>query len=299
MSDIDVYIDYFKIVSSKEKQIKDNISHIANKLSKLGISDILIADKDIKNITEEIEALNEINIDLNKRLAVSNHIIESIDDVDNLRDNLNSTSRKLSKMKDTITKYKPDKISSQYYKDEIDKCVNKITELNANIVSTNEIINNELTNINILHDQYQAALNQYEKELSTDKTIKQMEDNLSNIRKALRESEDLLGDYVPKFSYDEFNDFTNFIKNLTVKLSTTYEFGTKAINKVLKLMDDGIDVDHYISSHLIDIDDNTSDTTSLFLSKLYSEFSFNNSTVSNCSCDCEAKLVYNAIKNIC
>ena len=298
MSDVDVYIDYYKIVGAKEKQIKDNISHTANKLSKLGISDILIADKEIKHIEEEIVALDDIKIDLNKDIAVYNHNIDMIDDNENLRDNLNETSKKLTKMKDTLLRYKPDNTSADYYKEEIGRCNDKITSLSAMINSTGDIINSELVLINTLHDQYENVNSQYEKELSNDKTIKQMEDNLNTIRKSLRESESIIGDYKPKFTLDEFNDFVSFIKSIQVKLSTTYEFGTKAISKVLKLMEDNEDVKHYINSHLIDIDDKKSDVSSLFLAKIATSIMFNDTTVINCKSECEAKKVFNMVKDL-
>ena len=298
MADVDVYVDYYKIVGAKERQIKDNISHTANKLSKLGISDVIIADKEIKNISKELEELDAIRVSLTNDIAVCKHEIDSIDDIDNLRDNLNKTSKQLTKMKDTLKKYKPDKMSSDYYKDIIDKSEKEITKLDAEIKSYSAIVETELSSLDVLLNQYNNVCAQYDKELDNDKTIKEMEDNLTDIRKSLRESEDILGDFVPKVSYDDFNDFLMFIKGLQVKLNTTYEFGVKAITKVLKLMENGEDVTNYINSHLIDIDDKKSDVSSLFLAKLGKEFIFNDKVVVNCKTECEAKRLYNEISNI-
>lgn len=298
MSDIDIYVDYYKIVGAKERQIKDNISHTANKLSKLGISDILIADKEIADTKNELSTLEGIKVSLNNDIAILNHDIENIEDVKNLRDNLNRSSKMVTKMKETLKKYKPDKIDSNHYKNEIDKEEKEITKLEAEVKSTSSIIESELSLLNSLLDQYKTISAQYDKELDTDKTIKDMEDNLTDIRKSLRESEDILGDFKPSVSYDEFTDFISFIKGIQVKLNTTYEFGTKAINKVLKLMEDNEDVQHYVDSHLIDIDDKKSDTSSLFLAKIASSVLFNDKTVIECKCECEAKKLFNELKSL-
>lgn len=298
MSDIDVYVDYYKIVGNKERQIKDNISHIANKLSKLGISDILIADKEIKDLGDDIKSLSDIMTSLNSEIAIANHDIDNIDDNENLRDNLNNSTKMIAKMKETLLKYKPDKIDSDHYKKAIDKGEKAITKLEAEISSLSIILESELSNLNSLMDQYNTVNNQYIKELESDKTIKQMEENLNDIRKSLRESEDVLGDFKTTITLEDLQEFISFIKTIQVQLNTTYEFGTKAINKVLKLMSDNEDVEKYINSHLIDIDESKNDNMSLFFAKIAKSIMFDDKTVIQCKSECEAKKLFNMIRDL-
>lgn len=298
MSNIDVFIDYYKIVNTKERQIKDNISHIADKLSRLGISDITIANKDIDDTRLSIEKLSGIKEKISSEIAILNHDIDNIDDVENLRDNLNKTSKSVIKMKETLLKYKPDKLSSDHYKTEIDNEESEIRAINNKIATFNTILLNEITNLDSLYEQYNLVRAQYDKELDNDSTIKSMEDNLTAIRLSLRESEDILGEFKPSISYDDYVEFMSFVNELTLHLNTTYDFGSKAINKVLKLMEEGKDVNHYINSHLIDMDDNKSDVSSLFIAKVASDFLFNDRTVITCKTECEAKRVYDALKKL-
>lgn len=298
MSDIDMYVDYYKIVGAKERQIKDNISHVANKLSKLGISDILIADKEIKDLESEIVILNNEKTSITSDIAIANHDINSIEDVDNLRDNLNNSSKMITKMKDTLYKYKPKKMDSDHYKNEIDKEEKEITKLNAEVTSLTAILETELSTLNSLMDRYQTVSSQYDKELDNDKTIKQMEENLTGIRKSLRESEDVLSNFNLSISLEDYKDFINFIKNIQVQLNTTYEFGSKAINKVLKLMENNDDVEKYINTHLIDIDESKNDNMSLFFAKIAAEIMFNDRVVINCKTECQAKKLYNMMASL-
>nr|DAR65090.1 MAG TPA: STRUCTURAL MAINTENANCE OF CHROMOSOMES PROTEIN [Caudoviricetes sp.] len=304
MDDIGIFLEYYKSVNTKLRQLEEMISHSIDKEKKLGISDKDEYKKEIKDLEKEIEDLNKSYMEYNTKLAIYDNNINNIEDIDNLRDNLSSTTKVYNKMLNIINKKDLlENTNIEYYSNKINELNNNINSLknthNSNII----LIQNSLSRLDTLSNQLREYQIQLSKEENTDREIDSMKNNLNNMRKRLREYEDILGDYKPSVSKEDLERFIVFLKNTQLILNRTYEFGKQAISKVLSLMKNNKNVINYINSHIIDIDDSSDRKTSLFISMISDKFNIGNEEI-NLNCDvteCKAmKLMYeiqNIIKN--
>ena len=304
MDDIGIFLEYYKSVNTKLRQLEEMISHSIDKEKKLGISDKDEYKKEIKDLEKEIEDLNKSYMEYNTKLAIYDNNINNIEDIDNLRDNLSSTTKVYNKMLNIINKKDLlENTDIEYYSNKINELNNNINSLKNNHNSNIILIQNSLSRLDTLSNQLREYQIQLSKEENTDREIDSMKNNLNTMRKRLREYEDILGDYKPSVSKEDLERFIIFLKNTQLILNRTYEFGKQAISKVLSLMKNNKNVINYINSHIIDIDDSSDRKTSLFISMISDKFNIGNEEI-NLNCDvteCKAmKLMYeiqNIIKN--
>lgn len=300
MSDIGIFLEYYKSVNTKLRQLDDMISHDVDKLNRLGILDKKEHKKEIKEIELLIDKLQKDYIEGTNTIAILNNEINKIEDSSSLKDNLKAISKKYDKM--NLILEKKDSIEStdvSFYNKKINELEKLIaineTEFNNNFV----LIENSLSHLNTLQEQLRSYEVQLRKEQESDKEIQRMEDGLSTLRLKLREYENILGDYKPLYTKEELESFIIFLKNTQNIISTTYEFGKKPMERVIKLMSEKKNVQNYINSHLIDLDEQSGDSTTLFINKLASLINGSNEKIIyECKSECDAKKLYVQIKNI-
>lgn len=301
MDDIGIFLEYYKSVNNKLRQLEEMISHSIDKEKKLGISDKDEYKKEIKDLEKEIDSLNINYMDYNNKLAIYNNNINNIEDLDNLRDNLKDTTKIYNKMINIINK--KDLIEDNdvnYYKNKINEVNNKINSLKNTYNSNIVLIQNSLSHLDNLNNQLNEYRIQLSKEANSDKEIENIKANLTTMRKRLREYEDILGDYKPTISKEDLERFIVFLKNTQLILNRTYEFGKQPISKVLSLMKDNKNVVNYINSHIIDIDEKSNNETSLFINMISEKFNIGKDDINlNCDIsDCKAKKLLLEIQNI-
>ena len=301
MDDIGIFLEYYKSVNNKLRQLEEMISHSIDKEKKLGISDKDEYKKEIKDLEKEINSLNINYMDYNNKLAIYNNNINNIEDLDNLRDNLKDTTKIYNKMINIINK--KDLIENNdvnYYKDKINEVNNKMNSLKNTYNSNIVLIQNSLSHLDNLNNQLNEYKIQLSKEANSDKEIENIKANLTTMRKRLREYEDILGDYKPTISKEDLERFIVFLKNTQLILNRTYEFGKQPISKVLSLMKDNKNVVNYINSHIIDIDEKSNNETSLFINMISEKFNIGKDDINlNCDAsDCKAKKLLLEIQNI-
>lgn len=301
MDDIGIFLEYYKSVNNKLRQLEEMISHSIDKEKKLGISDKDEYKKEIKDLEKEINSLNINYMEYNNKLAIYNNNINNIEDLDNLRDNLKDTTKIYNKMINIINK--KDLIENNdvnYYKDKINEVNNKMNSLKNTYNSNIVLIQNSLSHLDNLNNQLNEYKIQLSKEVNSDKEIENIKINLNTMRKRLREYEDILGDYKPTISKEDLERFIVFLKNTQLILNRTYEFGKQPMSKVLSLMKDNKNVVNYINSHIIDIDEKSNNETSLFINMISEKFNIGKDDINlNCDVsDCKAKKLLLEIQNI-
>lgn len=300
MDDIGVFLEYFKSVNNKIKQLSEMISHSVDKLNRLGIVD----KKEFKREIEELRILKESEerkyIEENKKLPLLNSIIDNIEDSINLKSNLNKVERKYNKMRDILdNKNKYESFEVEYYNKKIKKLESSIDSSNNEYNSNIALIQNSLQHLNTLQEQLRSYEIQLKKEVESDKEIVRMNENLNQTRLRLREYENIIEDFKPNFTKKELEDFIIFLKNTQNILRRTYEFGRPPIERVVELMRNNKNVINYINRHLIDLDEKKGDTTSLFISTIASRFmTGKEDIVINCKEECYAKTLFNQIKTL-
>lgn len=300
MDDIGVFLERYKTVNTKLRQLEEMISHTVDKLNRIGIIDKKEFSDDIEVLKRNIEQLEAEYLCENNKITLYKNTIDEIEDHENLRDNLASITKKYTKML-TILENK-----SQIESFDVEFYITKINELERVIsINTNEygsniaIIQNSLQYLNTLTEQLRTYKIQMDKEDESDKELERMDDNLKKIRLKIREYEDNLGEFSFPYTKKEFEDFLLFLKNTQQILRRTYEFGKPPIKRVVELMKNKKNVMNYINSHLIDLDDSKSDKSSLFLATIASRFMFGKEdVVIDCGSECAAKTLFMQIQNL-
>jgi DNA repair exonuclease SbcCD ATPase subunit len=300
MDDIGIFLEYYKAVNNKLRQLDEMISHTIDKEKRLGILDKDQYKKEIEELRKEINVIEERFIQESNSLALLNNTLENIDGRETLRDDLKSVTKKYNKMQDILSR--KDQIESfdvEFYNERITD-LEKMISSDTNEISMNtSLIQNSLDHLNSIQEQLRTLQIQLSKELESDKEINLMESNLTSMRKKLREYEDNIGDFKPNFTKKEFEDFVVFLKNTQQILRRTYEFGKKPVTKVVELLSSKKNVMNYINSHILDIDEKHGDSSSVFINTIMAKFMKHGSEiVIECDKECAAKTLFYQIQNL-
>lgn len=299
MDDIGIYLTYYKSINIKLRQLDEMISHNIDKLNKLKIADKEEYKESIQTLKERIEINQTEYIKMSNDLAISKKQYDDIDDVENLHDNIKSTKSKLKKMENVLARQ--DEIEStepSFYDDKISKDKEQLIQNNAIYDSNVNTINNELRLLDTLDTQLHSLQVQDAKDKESHKELARMEENLTKIRKKLREYESTLGDFKPTINKDDLESFVKFLNNENKYLDNMYSFGKPVIKQVIELVENNKNVMKYISSHLMSID-NSQDKNDLFLSNISRNYFKNNYDEKiDCDKDCPAKSLFYHIENL-
>ena len=297
LDEVGIYLNYYKIVNDKLKRVKENISHTINKLDKLGVKDIEeINDLKAKH-KSDASSYESMRNKLDNNIAVLKSEINKIDDLDNLSQNLKDTTRLFKKMQNIMdNKDNIESSDASFYTDKINSLNMQITHNDGEINLSNTMLHGLIDQIDASNTRIKELKIQENLELDKESEIDNMEKNLAVLRKELNSVDDIVKDFKPSISVDEFSNFKSFMESIQQRLYTTYEFGKKPIGKVIDLLRADKNVSHYINAHMMEIDDRVSNNNSVFLARLMTMYNFN--TVINCPNECVAKSVFNDIKDL-
>lgn len=300
MEDIGIFLEYYKSVNTKLRQLDEMISHTVDKEKRLGIIDKEEFEKEILELQKLIKKEEEDFLLENNKLTLLKNTINTIEDKEHLYSNLSQITKKYNKMTKILErKEQIESTEVSFYEEKLKELELQVIKNENEFRSNNALIQNSLEHLNTLQEQLRVYQIQLTKELDSDKEVERMEQNLISIRKRLREYEDIIGDFTPQFTKKELDEFIVFLKNTQQILGRTYEFGKLPIQRVIELVRNNKNVINYINSHLIDIDEKHNDTSSLFISTIANRFLFGKEDiVIDCKQECQAKTLYNQIQNL-
>ena len=301
MDDIGVYLDCYKSVNSKLRQLDEMISHTVDKINKLGVVDKTEIENDIERIQKEIDNNEHLYMQENSNIAVCNSIINDIDDYQTLHDRMREAVKKYKRMESILEKKKGvDSLDVNSYTTAIMEYEKTIAVSENEININTMVISENLKRLNEAQEELRKYAIELQKELEKNDEMERMDDNLKDIRKKLNTLEDNLDGFSPKITKDEYERFMIFLKNTQQILGRTYEFGKGPVSKVVELMNDKKNVVNYVNSHLLDIDDEAEQSGSLFLNKIASQLLFNGTQKINIPCEneCKAKDLFIQLQNL-
>ena len=194
LDEIGVFLTYYKKVNNDLHQLKEMISHNVNKLNKLGIDNKAEVKSTIKKLENQLEVLQTMYGDINGRISVLRHDIDSIDEPLTLKDRLAVSSRKLDKMNKILEKQ--DDLEStdvEYYANLINECEKNIAVCETQISSSEMLIQNHLTTLNQLREQLRTVEIQYRKESDTNKEIIRLHEEQDKVIDSISKCEINLG----------------------------------------------------------------------------------------------------------
>lgn len=298
MEDLDIFLNYYKSTNLKLRQLQEMINYNITKEKQLGIVDVIDYQNNIDSIKNDLKLYKNISNDLSNSIAVIDNSLSKIDDIDNLDFNYRNIIKKYNKLTHTLeSKNKFESLDPNYYADEIKKLDMKISSHENRVNSNIILMNSTLSHLDNDYNQLHILQSQLEKAIDTNKELKILKDNHKATTLKLREYEDILNDFTPSLSKNELESFMVFIKNIQNILRQTYEFGADVITDVLNLIESGKDVNNYVNSHLLDIEEKVSNTGTVFLNRYANMIKTANiSTVIACKEECVAKTIFNQLK---
>lgn len=299
LDDIGIYLDYYKVINNKLRQIKDMMSHTQNKISKLGIYDKTIVEVHIDKLSKEIDSYTDTINNIRGNIAVLTSEIDDIKDKEELSYNYQKLSSKINKMRNILENKKDIKdIDATSYKEKITSMEKEIEVKMVEINTYSILLKNTISEIDSLSTDLSEKRKRLSIEDNIDSEIKALEENTNTIRKSLRKSESILGDIEINVSKNELDIFISYLKNSYAAMDKTIGFSEEAIKKVCELIESGEDINNYIYSHMIDIDEKKNNYDSVFLNKIASSINFDDTIALECSSVCEARKLFLMIKNI-
>ena len=169
--------------------------------------------------------------------------------------------KKLIKMKNIIDK-NSDILNSDinYYYSEIER-LNKEKNKKENKLSINdELINKAMDYNDIIHENIRTYNIQLEKELGSEKEIERLNKILIDMRGKMNEYSSAIENLDYKLTKDELSNLIIFLNNSQNMLRNSYDLGKAVVSKVIDLMKHGKNVNNYINKHLIELDEQGSES---------------------------------------
>ena len=201
MDDIGIYLDYYKSVNNKLRQLNEMISHTVDKINKLDVIDKKDLEKEIKSLRKEIDENENLFMDKNKDIAVYESTISSIEDYQNLHEKLSNITKRYKKMLGILEKKKNlDNTDIDYYISCIREYEKTIAVSENEIAINKKMIEKNLEQLNSYQEQLRSYKIQLQKEEETTEEIDRINTNLIDLRKKINELEKNLDGLVPSFS---------------------------------------------------------------------------------------------------
>lgn len=296
LEDIGIYLEYYKSINTKLRQLSDFISHDEDQLKRLNIIDEKITKDELEQAKLDYERESARYTTVANQIAIHKREIEQLDDVETLRDNLHTVRRKLDKMS-TVKAQKIDH-DAAFYNAEISRLEkeNLVLETEASAALTN--VQRMIDSLDTLEDQRRSLDIRLQQEATVSDEIDRMTENLNQKRLQLRAYEKNIGDFNPKYTKDDFLAFYDMLKQSDSIVESTYAIGKHAIEKVVELMREQRNVGAYIDSHIIALDEQRSSRDSKFLMELMTVLKPEKDVVFACDKECQARALYNRMVNL-
>lgn len=300
MDEIGVYLEYYKSINQKIRQLDELMSHAVDKIKRLDIQDEKIESDNIKYSKGILKSIEDEYISISSEILKLNDFIKEFGDLNEFYSNGNKLGNKFNKMNSIIErKNSIESDDVNFYNEKIKDLDLQINSLENELDANTIIIKNTVERLDTLHNQHRTFLIQLDKETNNDREIELMNENLKKTRLKLRELEGNLKNFKPSFTKSEFDKFYAFLINIQNILNRTYEFGKKPVSKVIELLESDTNVMNYINRHIIDLDEKKSDNTSLFMSTIMSRFMIGKENIEiPCKEDCQAKTLFYQIQNL-
>ena len=298
MDDIGVFLEYYKSVNTKLRQLDGMLSMTTNKLNKLGVSDVKKLKKEIKQSEHELNILTVESKKINGELEVCKSKISDLGDMKSNREKYNEVYKEFKKINKKIEKNGKFK-ELAYYKNELVLLNDKKANIKNELDKINVLITSSVSQIDMLESTIHEYRVQIEKSNKVDDEINRMKDVLSSLNKKKSESEMFLKDFDSHVSKNDIESLILFLKSSQDMISSLYEIGHEQVKTVTKLMIKNKNVDDYIEAKCeelkdtdIKIPDNVRETI-LNIRKSYEK----SASTETCN-DCSFKTLYKQLNSI-
>lgn len=249
ISEVEVYLKYFKKVTLKMRETKSVISHLLDKIDKLAISDKSDIEKLQKHLKKKMSGMEEEINRLKESLTVVNYNIEGYDSPLIIEESIKTATKTLNKLEKTMSDYNP-KWTVDDWKKYIDKLSKEIIKDEATV----EIMSNKIQELLNSKNSKLSELDEIDRELSkvsNNSEVNELTTIISNLKNTIekRAKENGLVDYKPPCTKDELNELLITLDSCNDILDTVYGFGIEPIKKACEYISCGTNISSYISDN--------------------------------------------------
>lgn len=296
MDDIGVFLDYYKSVNTKLRQLDGMLTMSINKLNKLGIDDINTLKDEISMNDEELKSIEKDYQIVNGNIELLRSKIDELGDINSVRIDYSDIKKKYTKMSKKMEK-KTELKKLEYYTEAIQSYTERKTFLISEISRLESLITSTISQIDSLEVTVRDQKVQINKINNTNKEIQDLDELLVRMNKKRESMELSLGDFTPPLSKNELENLIIFLKNMQNILRTTYEFGEGPVHKVTSLMLKDKNVLKYIDNQVGKLESSDGEKVPRFIRNILNRVDLKNGEIDCCK-DCVGKTLFNQIKMI-
>ena len=252
LDDIGVYLEYYKHVNNNLRTLKDMISHAVDQSKRMLYEDRKEYEQHIKEYTKAIERIDDSLRANQDELAVCKSKMEDLGDVDKIRGALSDTGKYFKKLQKVRDRLGNDIKSADYYKKQLATVTDTLNTKETIHATTEALLNRELSSRNELEERLHKLEVRLDKESTVDKELKRLYDLLNETIEKVKGHQKILKDFKSEITVREFENFLVYLKTSQQTISTLYEYGDAPMAEVVDLIRRKQNVEHYISSGLLE-----------------------------------------------
>lgn len=250
ISEVEVYLKYFKKVTTKMRETKSIVSHLVDKIQKLSVSDEDELKKVQKHISKEMDSYKSNIEKANEQLSIINYKIEKYESPLFIKEAIDNTSKELNKINKIISKHSDNIMSADEYREQISILEKAIIKDRVTLDADNEKLSGLLDDL----DSTIRELNEIDKEISkinNNSDIIDTDNMIVELRAKIerRAKENNIINYEPPCSKKEMEELIITLDNCRDILQTTFEFGKQPIEKAVEYILSGVSIDSYIQDN--------------------------------------------------
>lgn len=251
LNEVDIYLKFYKKINKDMLELKSIISHLLDKISKLGITDTEELKQDQKRLKNKLDELTDLTQELNGKLSIIRHESSKYDSPIVLREELHTLQAQQKKMDRVIERY-----TSKFSNMDLDACNILITTYEKDIAA-------QYSDIAYLTEKRESHLDQEDKLLAELDNIKRELDKIENseqikdtehIIESIKRSIDArcqqygLMEMSYPYTKKELEDLIILLDTSTDILYTAYEFGKDPIRKAIEFFRNKEDINGYVQN---------------------------------------------------
>ena len=252
LDDIGVYLEYYKHVNNNLRTLKDMISHTIDQSKKLIYTDRKSYEKDIRMVDALIGRLEGELREKQDELAIITAKVADIGNIMELRTKLSDTEKLYRKMTKTKVRLGDNTKDAAYYKVEYQTALEEKSRKESVVETLNLLLNKEMEHRNQTEDRLHKLAIRMEKESAIDKELQRLKKILEETNAQIAQQEKILRDFECTLSLTDFEMFLIYLKSSQQAINHCYEFGQEPLSEVVELIREKKDVEHYISSGILE-----------------------------------------------
>lgn len=249
LDEVEIYLKYFKKITNDMRELKSIISHLVDKISKLGITDEDELESYQSKLKKKIEEVTTRLGDISSKLTVIDYEVNKYDPLLVVKESLDTKKRELDKMIKVLDK-KDTNISVEVCEALIQELKLEIVSLNGIITSLKEKRNELLSN----HDKMVRERDELRREITridNNADVTETKRMISELREKIdtRNKELSLVNYEQKYTKKDLEELVVMLDKCVDILYTTYEFGKHPIARACEYIVSGEDISTFVVSN--------------------------------------------------